>query len=101
MDKATASNMHDALTAISAIDNSDALARIYDEVRARIRKQREAAVNRIGWRIGMKVKLKAEHANRKPYDADGVVEKVNPKKLKVRYDNVLWTIPKEMLDVVE
>jgi len=101
MDKATASNMHDALTAISVIDDTDALTRIYDEVRAKIRQRREAAADRIGWRAGMKVRLRAEHAGRKPYDEIGVVEKVNSKKLKVRYGVVLWTIPKEMLIVVE
>lgn len=101
MDKATASNMHDALTAISVINDTEVLARIYDEVRARIRREKEAAANNIGWRAGMKVRLKSEHADRKPYDAEGVVEKVNSKKLKVRYGVVLWTIPKEMLIVVE
>lgn len=101
MDKATASNMHDALTAISVIDDTEALSRIYDEVRARIRREKEAAANNIGWRAGMKVRLKSEYTNRKPYDAEGVVEKVNSKKLKVRYGVVLWTIPKEMLIVVE
>ena len=101
MDKETASNMHNALIAISAIDDTEALSRIYDEVRSRIRRQREETANSIGWRIGMKVRLKTEHANRKPYAEIGVVEKVNPKKLKVRYGLVVWTIPKEMLEVVE
>jgi hypothetical protein len=61
MDKATASNMHDALTAISVINDTDVLTRIYDEVRARIRREKEAAANNIGWRVRMKVRLKSEY----------------------------------------
>jgi hypothetical protein len=59
-----------------------------------------AKADTIGWRVGQQVKMKREHQNTRPYGETGTVTKVNSVKLKVRFLNNNWNIPKTMLDPV-
>ncbi len=51
--------------------------------------------------LDMKVQLLPEHQNSKPFDEVGVIVKVNPKKVKVKFPMGTWGIPREMLMVAE
>ena len=102
MDKTTVRTMHETLTAISLINDIEALKRIQKEVRKKLSFLEENEANQIYWQIGMRVQLKPEYQNRKPYKTAGTVEKVNPKKIKVRMGEwQLWNIPKTMLQIAE
>jgi hypothetical protein len=52
------------------------------------------------FRVGEKVRLKPGYQSRKPYDAVGMVKKINQTKLVVEFDGILgsWNIPPSMLE---
>ena len=64
------------------------------------REQREISASRVGWRVGQEVQLQAEFQHRRPYDTIGKITKVNPKKLQVKFDGIIWNIPKTMVKIV-
>ena len=54
------------------------------------------------FRVDDKVQLLREYHGRKPYDTIGVITKVNPKKLKVKFEGFgIWTITKTMVKIVD
>jgi len=50
------------------------------------------------FRVGDKVQLLPVYQSRKPYGEMGIVEKINPKRLKVRFGMVRYTVPPSMLN---
>ena len=79
--------------AIGMIDDLKQLDDIYQWVKRRFSMQSDM----IEWKVGQEVRLKPEFQSRKPYDAIGVIRKVNQVKCKVEYINNMWNIPKMML----
>ena len=54
------------------------------------------------FQVGQKVRMKPRYQSSSPYDAVGVVKKINRTKLNVQFDNgPSWNIPPTMLDRVE
>jgi hypothetical protein len=55
--------------------------------------RRLEALNASSMGEGDKVQLLPEHQGRKPYDAEGVIKKVNPKKFEIDFNGSIWTVP--------
>jgi hypothetical protein len=86
------------------IDDVKTLKRIGDAAYTKANTIRQMKADCIGWYVGQEVQLKPEHRGTKPYGEIGIVEKVNPKKLKVKFESNtfgMWNIPKTMLQPVE
>ena len=51
---------------------------------------------------GQKVRMKPEHQTKRPYDAAGIVKKVNETKLVIEFvgEPWLWNVPPSMLDLI-
>ena len=82
---------------IKKLKTAEALRQIYELAKEQYEYARNKEANAMGWFIGQKVQLKSHLNNKKPYDAIGIVQKINPKKLIVRVGMENWTIPKTML----
>jgi len=92
----------DVFSKLISITDVETLRRIGKAAYDKANTLREMQANCISWHTGQQVQLKTQHQGRKPYNQVGTVEKVNPKKLKVRYEGFsIWNIPKTMLQVVE
>ena len=94
--------MFAAMLEIKKLNSAEALKQVKSMVVELHRAKANQAAQTMGWFVGQKVKMKPEHHNRKPYDAIGKIVKVNPKKLKVKFegDYRFWNIPKTMIDSV-
>jgi len=65
---------------------------------ADVAKQRISNLASVNIRVGDKVQMAPEHRSRKPYDAIGTIDKVNPKKFKVNFGNMgCWNVPHSMI----
>ena len=66
------------------------------EVLSVAKRKVEIVANR-SFGLKAKVQILPEHQRTRPFDEIGVVIKINPKKLKVKFPSGVWGVPKEML----
>jgi hypothetical protein len=90
--------MMKAMLEVNKCKTSEAMGQLKTLVQDQYKVLAEREANQMGWFVGQKVQMKTQHQDRKPYDAEGVVRKVNPKKLIVNFDGIAtYTVPKTML----
>jgi len=91
--------MTDIITKLASMTDVDCLDRIQTMAfnRKRDLRQRNANVETASWMVNDDVQLLPEHQNRKPYSAKGKIVKINKVKMKVKFGDTTWTIPKSML----
>lgn len=76
-----------ALGALMKVQNAKNLRTIADTAMNLYKKAAQDESDAIQWKVGMRVVLREEYRNRKPYGAVGTVNKVNRTKLVVAFDN--------------
>ena len=86
---------------IGNIDDEEKLREIGNTAFTRIKNIRRTKADKTYWYVNQSVRLKPQHQDKKLGDTIGKVKKVNKVKLKVVFNNVVWTVPKSMLEVVE
>ena len=82
----------DIIKGVRKLTRLEDLRKVVDLAKSRI----DNLVN-IQFCVTDKVQLTPEFQHRKPYKVVGVLEKINPKSFKIRFDGVLWTISKSMV----
>lgn len=71
----------------------------------RAKQLKQAEADKVVWLPEMKVKMKPRYWGSRPFDAEGVIEKVNRVKVHVVFKDgqgigSTWTVPKTMLDIL-
>jgi len=87
--------MFAAMLEAKKLKTSEALGQLRDLVKEQYNTISEREANQMGWFIGQKIKMKPHLQNRKPYDTEGTIEKVNRTRLVVAFKGFpTYTVPK-------